>query len=289
MPITYDPEKYADYQSIESGTILNVELNHINTNLRLETHQAVWSPTPFAIKMGEFIVSDGCHEKVVMDFASGSGFLSVIAGKGGATKVIATDLNPNAIMMTKRNWALNNLNHEQLYAIESDCFDAIKGHPEIEGQVDMIYSNPPTAPDLEGEIKRLSAGDWNINGQGGRIVNDALITQGRHFLKSDGEILFISTSKQGSKLTCDLLNQYWGKGVKADGDDPLDYAIDWETRGNANWAVVKRIDLLLSDYYLPFLAHIRQFSKEQGQPEPVIEKDGHLYQKIYFIRAKKVD
>jgi hypothetical protein len=59
----------------------------------------------------------------------------------------------------------------------------------------LTNSNPPTAPDLKGEIKRLSAGDWNINGQGGRIVNDALITQGRHFLKSGGEILFISTSK----------------------------------------------------------------------------------------------
>jgi methylase of polypeptide subunit release factors len=287
--ITYDPEKYADYQSVESGTILNVELSNVGTNLRLETHQAVWSPTPFAIKMGEFIVSDDCHQKVVMDFASGSGFLSVIARKSGAAKVIATDLNPKAIMMTKHNWKLNNLHPEQLHAIESDCFNAMKGNSEIEGQVDMIYSNPPTIPDFEGDIERLSAGDWNINGKGGRIVNDALITQGRDFLKSGGEVLFVTTSKQGSKLTCELLEQHWGKGVKADTDDPLDYAIDWETRGNANWAVIKRVDLLLSDYYLPFLSQIKQFAKEQGQPEPLIEKEGKLYQKTYFIRAQKVD
>jgi hypothetical protein len=286
--ITYDPEKYADYQSIESGTLLNVELNHIKANLLLETHQAVWAPTPFALQMGELIISKDCHEKVVMDLASGSGFLSVIAGKNGATKVIAIDLNPNAIMMTKRNWALNKLNPKQLYAIESDCFDAIQENPEIVGQVDMIYSNPPTKPDLKGEIQRLSAGDWNMNGQGGRIVNDALITQGRYFLKSGGEMLFITTSKQGSQLTCDLLNQYWGKGVQADHDDPLDYAIDWKTRGEANWAVIKRIDLLLSDYYFPFLSQIKQFAQEQGQPEPLIEKEGKLYQKIYFIRVQKM-
>jgi len=285
-PITYDLEKYADYQSVESGTLLSIEeFNQVGINLLLETHQAVWAPTPFAIKMGEFMVSDGCQEKVVMDFASGSGFLSVIAGKSGAAQVIATDLNPNAIMMTQRNWALNNLNPERLYAVESDCFEAIQGHPAIEGQVDVIYSNPPTVPDLKGDLKRLSAGDWNINGQGGRIVNDALITQGRRFLKPGGEMLFITTSKQGSKLTCDLLNQYWGKGVQADGDDPLDYAIDWETRGEANWAVLKRVDLPLSDYYLPFLFQIQQFAKEHGQPEPLIEKEGVLYQKIYFIRA----
>ena len=287
-PIIYDPEKYDDYQSIESGSILNIELNHVGSHLLLETHEAVWSPTPFGIQLGELITSDGCHEKIIMDFASGSGLLSVIAGKSGATQVIATDLNPKATMMTQRNWALNNLNPKQLYAVESDCFDAIKGHPEIEGQVDIIYSNPPTAPDLEGDVKRLSAGDWNINGQGGRIVNDALITQGRDFLKIGGEMLFITTSKQGTKLTCDLLNQYWGKGVQADGDDPLDYTIDWETRGEANWAVIKRVDLLLSDYYLPFLPQIKQFAKEQGQPEPLIEKEGVLYQKTYLIRAKKM-
>ena len=156
-PINYDPQKYANYQSIKSGTILNIELNHIDTNLLLETHQEVWSPTPFALRIGEFIVSEGCHNKIVIDFASGSGFLSVLAKKSGATKVIATDLNPKAIMMTKHNWALNNLNPDQLYAIESDCFNSIKDHPEFKGQVDMIYSNPPTLPDLEGDIKKLSA------------------------------------------------------------------------------------------------------------------------------------
>lgn len=40
-PITYNPEKYADYQSIDSGTLLNIELSNINTNLLLETHQEV--------------------------------------------------------------------------------------------------------------------------------------------------------------------------------------------------------------------------------------------------------
>jgi len=101
--------------------------------------------------------------------------------------------------------------------------------------------------------------------------------------------LFITISKQGSKLTCDLLNEYWGNGIEADGDDSLNYAIDWETRGDANLAVIKQIDLLLSDYYLPFLPQIKQFAEEQGQPEPLIEKDGKLYQKIYFIRAKKMN
>ncbi|EDN72595.1 hypothetical protein BGS_0771 [Beggiatoa sp. SS] len=104
-----------------------------------------------------------------------------------------------------------------------------------------------------------------------------------------GKYLFITNSKQGTKLTCELLEQYWGSGVKADGDDPLDYCIDWANRGHANWAVVRRVELLLSDYYLPFLSQIKQFAKEHGQADPFIEKEGALYQKTYFIRAKKTD
>lgn len=79
--------------------------------------------------MGELIAADGCHDKVVMDLASGSGCLAVIAGKSGATQVIATDLNPQAVMMTRRNWILNHLDPQRLDAIESDCFEAIEGHP----------------------------------------------------------------------------------------------------------------------------------------------------------------
>jgi len=284
-----DMKKNIDCQSIESGTILNIKLSHTNMNLLLETHREVWSPTPFAIQMGELIACDDCFEKNVMDFASGSGFLSVIAGKNGAAKVIAIDLNPKAITMSKRNWALNDLNPTQLYAVESDRFKAILGNPALEGQVDVIYSNPPTVPEVKTELEKRSAGDWNMNGKYGRIVNDALITQGQRFLKPGGEMLFISTSKQGSQLTCDLLNQYWGKGVLADGDDPLDYQIDWKERGQANWAVIKRIDLLLSDYYLPFLPKIRQLALVQKQPDPVVEKNGRLYQKIYFVRARKTN
>lgn len=289
VPISYEYEKYHKYQKIASGTILNIALDNSSDDLLLETHQQVWTPTPFALQMGQLIRSDDCREKVVMDFGSGSGLLSVIAGKSGASKVIATDLNPSAVMMTKRNWIINGLNQEQLHAVKSDCFEALHGDQAIEAQVDMIYSNPPTAPDTKGDIERLSAGDWNMNGQGGRVVKDALLTQGRNFLKPGGEMLFISTSKQGASLTCDLLNQYWGKGIQADGDDPLDYAIHWEDRGSANWAVIQRADLPLAAYYLPFLSEIRRFAKKQGQPEPIVEKQGKLYQKIYFIRTKKSD
>jgi methylase of polypeptide subunit release factors len=280
-------QEHTDPQLEESNGILNIKFNEANTDLLLEAHQEVWSPTPFALQMGELVSRDDCTQKNIIDFASGSGIFSVIAGQNGAAKVVATDANPAAIVMTERNWALNKLDPARLHAIESDCFNAILGNADFEEQFDIMYSNPPTVPGEKSDTQKASADDWNINGEGGRVVLDALVTQGRRFLKPHGEILFASTSKQGTRLTCGLLDQHWGKGIQSDGDDPLDYQINWKERGDANWAVVRRFDLLLSDYYLPFLPEIRKFAKDQEQPDPIIEKDGHLYQKIYFIRAKK--
>jgi len=282
--IPYDPKKYSEYQSLESGHILNIGRDII-PNVLLETHQEVWSPTPFAINMGKIIASDTCHNKVVMDFATGSGYLAIMAGKQGARKVVATDLNPTAIQMTKRNWELNDLNVEQLDAVVSDRFEALKTNSDIENKFDLIYSNPPTIPELGEKTEKRSGMDWNIDGKSGRITLDTLITEGRNFLKPGGEMLIGTSSKQGAKLTCELLDEYWGKGIKADSENPLDYSLDWEKRGNANWVVIKRQDIPFP-YYAEFLDKFRELAKKTNQPAPFIEKKGTLYQKIYLIRAK---
>jgi len=130
--------------------------------------------------------------------------------------------------------------------------------------------------------------DWNIDGKTGRGVLDLLLTEGRSFLKSGGEMLIATSSKQGAKLTCELLDEYWGEGIKSDGENPLDYSIDWEKRGDANWAVIKRQDIPFP-YYGEFVDKFREFAKSKDQPAPFVEKDGILYQKLYFIRARKVD
>ncbi len=73
---------------------------------------------------------------------------------------------------------------------------------------------------------------------------DTLIAEGNSYLAAEGEILFIATSKNGPRLTYRLMEKYWGKGMKSDGDNPLDYCINWEERGDANWAVIRRVNLI---------------------------------------------
>jgi methylase of polypeptide subunit release factors len=292
--ITYDPNSHIDYQSLETGTIVKYCLSN-DLDILLETHANAWTPASlFSLTMCELIANDNCAGKVVMDFAGGSGMFSVVAGKCGAARVICTELNPYGVSLQMRNWELNGLNPKYFQSIESNCFDALKGNQEIEGKVDRIYLNPPTLPDTEENLQtrlkfadRFRGGEWNGNGEGGRLVVDALITQGSSYLAPGGEILFIATSKNSPRLTYRLMEQYWGKGIQNDGDNPLNYSINWEERGDANWAVVHKLNIPLSNYYKDFVQSYQKLALKQGEPSPFPEEDGNLYQQLYFIRAKK--
>ncbi len=292
--ITYDPKSNVDYQSLKAGTIVKYRLSN-DLDILLETHPNAWTPSSlFSLTMCELIASDNCTEKVVMDFAGGSGMFGIVAGKCGAAKVICTELNPYSVSLQMRNWELNGLNPKDFQSFESNCFAAIKGNQEIEGKVDRIYLNPPALPDTEENLQarlkfahQFRGGEWNRNGERGRLVMDTLITQGSSYLAPGGEILFIATSKNGPRLTCKLMEQHWGKGIQNDGDNPLNYFIDWKERGDASWAVIRKINVPLANYHNDFIQNYQKLADKQGEPSPFLEEDGKLYQQLYFIRAKK--
>lgn len=292
--VTYNPYSKTDYQSLEAGTIVKYSLSN-NLNIFLETHPNVWtSSSPFSLTMCDIIAADDCTGKVVMDFAGGSGMFGIVAGKGGAAKIIYTELNPYGVSLQARNWLLNDLDPKKIVSFESNCFAAVKGNPEIEGKVDRLYLNPPALPDTEEQLKarlnyaeKFGGGEWNRNGSNGRLVMDTLIVEGSSYLAPGGEIIFIATSKNGPRLTSRLMEKYWGKGVQSDSDNPLDYSINWEERGDANWAVVRRINVPLTEYHAEFVEIYEKLADREGEPYPFVEEEGTLYQKLYFIRARK--
>lgn len=270
--------------SLKNGTVVLVE-----------HHPSVWFPfSPSCAAMCELISADDCSGKIVMDLAAGSGVLGIVAAKNDAAQVVCTDLNPEAVTASQENWILNHLDPNQLHSLQSSCFTAIKDNPEFQEKFDRIYLNPPALPDTQDKLQTrlesatsVSPGEWNRNGQRGRLVMDSLIVEGCTYLKIGGEILFIATSKSGSRLTARLMEQHWGEGIQDSGDDPLDYSINWEERGVANWAVVHRLDISLKDYHQEFVPIYEQLAQQEGEPSPFVERDGQLYQKLYFIRAKK--
>lgn len=183
--IAYNPDSNIDYQSLEPGTVIKYTLSN-GLDILLETHPNAWTPASlFSLTMCELIAADDCTGKVVIDFAGGSGMFGIVAGKCGAAKVICTELNPYAVALQERNWELNDLNPQNFQSFQSNCFAAVEGNREIEGKVDRIYLNPPALPDTKEKLQaRLKSaqefrgGEWNRNGDRGRLVMDTLITEG---------------------------------------------------------------------------------------------------------------
>jgi len=70
----------------------------------------------------------------VLDVGCGSGLLSLVALRAGAT-VVAIDVNPEAVRATAANARANDLVVE---AVQSDLFDSLEGR-----RFDLVVVNPP--------------------------------------------------------------------------------------------------------------------------------------------------
>ena len=77
-----------------------------------------------------------------MEIGCGAGYGSVLAAKKGAKHVVATDINPAAVLNTKLNCELHKVEN-QVTVVQSDLFEKVKG------KFTTIYWNHPfiTAPE----------------------------------------------------------------------------------------------------------------------------------------------
>ncbi|MCA9397695.1 hypothetical protein KC573_02600, partial [candidate division WWE3 bacterium] len=127
----------------------------------------------------------------------------------------------------------------------------------------LLVSNPPTFPGCVSEPKKMQ--DWEYAGESGRLVLDAVIQQGRHYLVPGGVMYTIGTSPQGWGQTQELLDQHWGR---------------------ANWEVARIIELPLADHYAPFIPYWLELQAKEGQKR--IYPCGDVWlQRLYYIRAVK--
>ncbi len=112
-------------------------INVLGMEIRLEGHPEVYPPAE-----DTFLVADaiGPASGRALDMGTGSGLLAILCAQNGAS-VLATDLNPHALRLARRNATLNGLRVEVLKA---DFFDGVRG------RFDLAIFNPPylpTAPD----------------------------------------------------------------------------------------------------------------------------------------------
>jgi len=112
------------------------------------------SPKVFRINPSSIFIANNLkinHEEKVLDLGTGIGFLAILAAKK-ASKVIATDINPHAIVIAKKNAELHHVSSKIEFRL-GDLFE-----PLDNGEIfDVIIWTPPW---LEMEPKSILEKAW---------------------------------------------------------------------------------------------------------------------------------
>ncbi|WP_244441086.1 methyltransferase [Mesorhizobium sp. STM 4661] len=111
----------------------------------------------------------------VLDMGTGSGVSGILAARKGA-RVVAVDINPNAIECARQNADHNNVADRITFAV-SDIFD------EVEGDFDLIVFDPPFRWFKPRDMLEASTADEDYRGLT-RFINE---TKDR--LRSNGRVL----------------------------------------------------------------------------------------------------
>ncbi len=120
----------------------------------------------------------------VVDVGTGSGILALAAARAGAARVVAIDINPDAVGSAAENARAHGLS-DRVEALCSDLLAALPPRPEF----DVILSSPPSFP---GEPLDLADRAWHA-GPDYRDVA-ALFDQARERLMPDGRLYVLLSS-----------------------------------------------------------------------------------------------
>ncbi len=134
----------------------------------------------------------------VLELGTGSGLLAILAAKIGAD-VIATDINPAALVCARKNASTHKVGNKIDFR-SGDLFDPVVGE-----RFDMVIFNPPYLPIekeevIEGQIDRA----WDGGPDGRRIIDRFLSGISDH-LKSKGRAMFLQSSLSDISKTLDIL------------------------------------------------------------------------------------
>ncbi len=121
----------------------------------------------------------------LLEVGAGTGLVSIHAAKLGA-KVTATDVNPHALELARRNAARNNV---RVNIIHSDLFDTVTG------EFDVIAFNPPYLPSDSTSTSWIER-SWSGGEKGSEVSIRFLEDAWRH-LAPGGRIYMVLSSLTG--------------------------------------------------------------------------------------------
>jgi|MudIll2142460700_1097286.scaffolds.fasta_scaffold77389_2 release factor glutamine methyltransferase len=163
--------------------------------LEFHVNQAVLIPRPETELLVEYVAQRIPAERqaIIVDVCTGSGCIAVaIARQRPRARVIATDLSNPSLAVARQNAARYEI-CEHITWLEGDLLGALAGQ-ELEGQVDVIVSNPPYIAEvnwatLQPEVRLFEPRGALVAGPQGTELHERLLQEAGRYLSPGGALI----------------------------------------------------------------------------------------------------
>ncbi|MBS7606132.1 methyltransferase [Candidatus Bathyarchaeota archaeon] len=142
---------------------------------------------------------DVCESDVVLDMGTGCGILAILSAFK-ASRVVAVDINSDAVKCAKENAKRNNV----LTKIDFICGDLFSPLKE-DSYFSLIIFNPPYLPS-EKEPKTWLEYSWS-GGVDGRSIIDRFLGELPKYMKHGGRLLMVQSSLSNIEKTIKILKE----------------------------------------------------------------------------------
>lgn len=163
--------------------------------LEFHVDPAVLIPRPETELLVEYVAQriSAEREATIVDVCTGSGCIAVaLARLRPRARVIATDLSNTSLNVARQN-AIRHAVGERITWLEGDLLEALAGQ-KLEGQVDVIVSNPPYIAEaewatLQPEVRLFEPRGALVAGPQGTELHERLLHQSGRYLSPGGALI----------------------------------------------------------------------------------------------------
>lgn len=154
-----------------------------------------------------FLKKRGKDSRTVLELGTGRGYVSIVLAKtfSSIRHIIATDIDPTAVTLAKRNVSLNDLD-SRISVIQGDLFAPVEGK-----KFDLIVSVPPQLPLTKEQVNMFIPKvepyhlTTSVGGKTGRATVDKIIHLAFQYLYPEGIVAFVHSDLIGFLETIDRL------------------------------------------------------------------------------------
>ena len=163
--------------------------------LEFDVNPAVLIPRPETELLVEYVAQriSADRQATIVDVCTGSGCIAVaIARMRPHARVIATDLSSPSLDIARQN-ATRHAVGERIIWLEGDLLGPL-AEQELDGQVDVIVSNPPYIPEsdwatLQTEVRLFEPRGALVAGPEGTELHERLLQEATRYLSPGGALI----------------------------------------------------------------------------------------------------